>query len=153
MEITVMHQFDSKWEMFAEKIHNSSPIVGEHLARLMHNHAFLDWERVIVISDRDQVVGFCALLKNDVFKATPLSPFVSSIFVNESYRGYGIGLTLELVRQAEGAAAQAGFDTTYIATEKNGLYEQMNYQQVNHRSDKFGHDRRILMKSISYFNN
>jgi hypothetical protein len=48
MKIIVMKQHDQHWDAFAQQIQSVTWTAGRHLAYLMYNHAFLDWERVIV---------------------------------------------------------------------------------------------------------
>jgi hypothetical protein len=69
MKIIVMKQHDQHWDAFAQQIQSVTWTAGRHLAHLMYNHAFLDWERVIVFSDHGQLVGFCALLEHDIVPA------------------------------------------------------------------------------------
>lgn len=145
MKIIVMKQHDQHWDAFAQQIQSVTWTAGRHLAHLMYNHAFLDWERVIVFSYHGQLVGFCALLEHDIVPAVQ-SPFVGYVFVNNSYRGQG--LSEQLISRAETLAQQLGFDTTYIVTRHVGLYERLGYELFDHRQDRFGRENRMLMKSL-----
>lgn len=135
------------WQSAADQIGAIDWPAGAHLAKQMQTATWQSWERVIYATDGPKMVGFCALLAEDIVPDTPYTPFVSSVYVNPDYRGQG--LSLQLVQRAEVAAQAADTDDLYIVTRHVGLYEHLNYELVDRRDDRFGRRNRILHKTLN----
>lgn len=151
MQEYVLDQTDDLWQSFAHQIDKVSWNAGAFLAKRMLNDQFSDWERVIVLTDEDQLVGFCAVVKEDVVEGTGLAPFIGFVFVNEQYRGHH--LSQRLVRDAESQIAKIGFHQAYIVTAHVGLYEKLGYQQIDTQTNIFGRPMRVLAKKIAINDN
>ncbi|KRL21227.1 GNAT family N-acetyltransferase [Lentilactobacillus kisonensis] len=146
MEQDILADRDPKWHHFAKLIGAVSWPAGKYLANEMIAHRFLDWERVIVLVDSDKLVGFCAIVKEDIVKASGYSPFIGYVFVDEAYRGQH--LSQRLVTIAEDQLTQVGFLKAYIVTKHIGLYEKLGYQQIDTSIDQMGRKMRILEKEL-----
>ncbi|WP_341779134.1 GNAT family N-acetyltransferase [Levilactobacillus sp. HBUAS70063] len=137
----------SAWGQAAEQIGAITWPAGAALAKRMRTATWQPWERVVYATDGGALAGFCALLATDIVPDTPYSPFVSSVYVNPTYRGQG--LSLKLVQHAENTARAAKIDGLYIVTRHVGLYEHLDYELVDRRADRFGRLNRILYKSLA----
>lgn len=146
MKQIILADHDPQWHHFAKLIGAVSWPAGKYLANEMIAHHFLDWERVIVLTDGDQLVGFCAIVKEDIVKASGYSPFIGYVFVSEAYRGRH--LSERLVTIAESQLTQVRFRKAYIVTKHIGLYEKFGYQQIGTSIDQMGRKMRILEKEL-----
>ena len=146
MKQIILADHDPQWHHFAKLIGAVSWPAGKYLANEMIAHHFLDWERVIVLTDGDQLVGFCAIVKEDIVKASGYSPFIGYVFVSEAYRGRH--LSEQLVTIAESQLTQVGFRKAYIVTKHIGPYEKFGYQQIGTSVDQMGRKMRLLEKEL-----
>lgn len=121
---------------------------GAHLAEQMKNHALTDWENVLVCWQKEELVGFCALLKKDILKQTALTPFIGVVFVAEKYRGHRI--SQKLVAKAEEKARSLGFEHTFIATQHLGLYEKFGYHKIGEEKDIFDRWLNLYQKDLTH---
>jgi N-acetylglutamate synthase-like GNAT family acetyltransferase len=146
METYILDDSDDMWSHFAKLIGDVSWPAGKYLANEMLGGRLSDWERVIVLMDHDHLVGFCAVVQEDIVKNTGYSPFIGFVFVSEQYRGRGLSQTL--VKLAESQIKQTGFHKAYIVTKHVGLYEKVGYQQIDTSVDQMGKKMRILAKQL-----
>lgn len=128
-----------------EQIKYISWPAGAHLAKLLEEQKLTDWEQVFILSQAEKLVGFVAVLKEDLLENSPWTPFIGLVFVHEDYRGQH--LSELLVEKAEEKLVALGFEEAYIMTRKtSGLYEKLGYQKIAETKDKFGHLEEILHK-------
>ncbi|MEY2349460.1 GNAT family N-acetyltransferase [Lentilactobacillus buchneri] len=146
METYILDDSDDMWQHFAKLIGNVSWPAGKYLANEMLGGRVSDWERVIILMDDDQLVGFCAVVREDIVKGTGYSPFIGFVFVSEDYRGRH--LSQQLVKLAENQIKQIGFHKAYIVTKHVGLYEKLGYEQIDTSVDQLGRKMRILAKQL-----
>lgn len=105
-------------------------------------------ERVIVfLDDQDKFASFASLLDEDFVENTGKTPFISTVYVDPNYRGHN--LSFQMVTILEQEAKKLGFDTTYIATGHIGLYEHLNYEQIDTGTTVSGRVVRILAKKLT----
>lgn len=145
--IQILTPTSPNWATAAAQIGAISWSAGPHLAKVMTTADWQPWERVVYATDGAQFVGCCALLANDIVPATDYTPFISTVYVDPTYRQQGI--SLKLVRAAEQAAVVADISGLYIVTQHVGLYEHLDYQLIDRQNDQFGRPCRILYKSLS----
>lgn len=100
----------------------------DHLADMLKNWAFTDWETMIAACREDKVVGIATVMKTDYYPLPDLCPWVSSIFVTEEARGNRI--SGKMIGFANRYLKQHGFDRSYIPSEFTGLYEKYGYTYV-----------------------
>lgn len=146
MEIKILKPEDQFWQTAAKLMAQVSWPAGKYLSKQMQTKKFQPFECVIVLMDGDKLAGFAALLAEDIVDNTGLTPFISTVFVDEQYRGQG--LSKILVKTAEEQAQKAGFKTVYIVTQHVGLYEKSGYEQFSKGVDKFDRPMRMLKKKI-----
>ena len=81
MNITVMYAGHPNWDKVADFAAHCSWRAGPHLAELMRNNQFADWERVIAAFSGDDPVGFCTLTaKDEMPDSCDFTPFIGFVF-------------------------------------------------------------------------
>ena len=136
-----------EWEQSIPLISNVPWQAGSHLARQMQHKHWLDWEGVLSLWDGETLVGFCALLQEDLLKNSDLTPFIGVVFVAEKYRGHRFSETL--VYEAEQRARSYDFAQAYIVTQHVGLYEKYGYQKIAESEDIFNRPVNVYRKNLS----
>lgn len=99
--------------------------VKEHLLHTLRTWEYTDWETPFVAMADNKIIGMASIMKNDYYPIPEIYPWISSIFVEEKYRGYRI--SEKLINFANKYAMGCGFNKTYISSEHMGLYEKYGY--------------------------
>lgn len=100
----------------------------EHTAKMIRENNFSDWESMFVAMDKDKIVGHASILKTDYYPLPEISPWISTVFVTEEYRGMKIsGLMIDFINKY---AKELGFDKTYIPSEHFGIYKKYGYKYI-----------------------
>lgn len=120
--------------------------VKEHLASMVENWSFTEWETIFVATVNEKIVGICSIMKTDYYPLPELYPWISSVYVKEDFRGNRI--SEKLIEFANQYAKEIGFDKTYIPTEFEGLYEKYGYQFIKKITNYGGGIDRLLVKEI-----
>lgn len=102
---------------------------GIHLAEMMKKDLFTDWESVFCAKQNGQIIGFCTFLKTDYYPENRYSPWISSMFVQEDFRGNRISQLL--IDFAADYAKKVGFTRVYIPSGIIGLYEKYGFQKID----------------------
>ena len=102
--------------------------VKEHIANMIRNWEFSDWETMFAATVDGKIVGMTSLLKTDYYPLPEIFPWVSCVFVEKEYRGKRI--SGKMIDAANSYAKELGFDKTYIPSEYTGLYEKFGYTYV-----------------------
>ena len=99
--------------------------VKAHIAGMLRDWVFTDWERMFAAVCGDRIVGMASIGKTDYYPLPEIYPWVSCIFVTEDFRGRRI--SERLIDYANAYARTLGFSRTYIPSEFRGLYERYGY--------------------------
>ena len=118
----------------------------EHIAWMIENWVFTDWESMFVAVCDETIVGFCSIMKTDYYPLPEIYPWISCVYVEDEYRGNRI--SEKLISFANQYAKECGFKKTYIPTEYVGLYEKYGYCYVKDVINYGGGVDRLLEKSI-----
>ena len=102
--------------------------VKDHILWTINNWSFTDWETMFVAVADGQIVGMASIMKTDYYPLPEIYPWISSVFVTESYRGHRI--SEKLIDFANDYAKENGFKRTYIPTAHIGLYEKYGYRYL-----------------------
>ena len=116
---------------------------GPHFAGMLQDNRFTDWEAAFAACIGDEVVGFCSFLKEDYYPDHRYRPWISSIFVDEAWRGRRI--SHRLIEAAEAYARECGFAAAYIPTDMEGFYEKCGYTPCD-RLVNYGGDTDTVYK-------
>ena len=120
--------------------------VKEHTLQNLREWVFTDWESMFVAMAGNRVVGMVSLFKTDYYPLPEITPWVSSLFVTEDFRGRR--LSQQLVDHANAYALSLGFERTYIPSEHVGLYEKYGYHYVKDIVNYGGGTDRLYVKDL-----
>ncbi len=85
--------------------------------------------KMFIAIDGEELLGSTAIDKNDMDTMMHLTPWVSDVYVNPTYRGQGIGSAL--VRHATEYARQQGIDTLYLYTPgQESFYSRLGWKRM-----------------------
>lgn len=120
--------------------------VRDHIAGLIREWAFTDWETMFAAVKDGRIVGMASVLKTDYYPLPEIFPWVSCVFVEKPYRGQRI--SEKLIDAANRYAKEQGFKKTYIPTEHKGLYERYGYTYVKDIVNYGGGTDRLYVKNL-----
>lgn len=129
MEFILINQYHYLWQHMITYSKQCSWKTADYLAELMQNNEFSDWERVLVAVNGDEIDGFCTLTKKDTYPKLPYSPFIGFLFVSEKARGNRLGE--KLIEHGSGYLKDCGFDTVYIVSSHENLYEKFGFVKID----------------------
>jgi GNAT superfamily N-acetyltransferase len=120
--------------------------VKEHIAEMLRNWSFTDWECMFAAVEDGKITGMASLMKTDYYPLPDIYPWVSCIFVSEEARGHRISGML--IDYANSYAKALGFTKTYIPTEFTGLYEKYGYHYLRDIVNYGGDTDRLYVKDL-----
>ena len=120
--------------------------VKEHTVRVIKNWEFEDWETPFVAMVNGQIVGMVTIMKSDYYPLPEVFPWISTLFVSETFRGNRI--SGKLIDFANEYAKDIGFDRTYIPTGHIGLYEKYGYCYIKDIVNYGGDTDRLYAKKL-----
>ena len=120
--------------------------VRDHIAGLIREWQFTDWETMFAAVKDGKIVGMVSLLKTDDYPLPDIFPWVSCVFVETPCRGQKI--SGKLIDAANRYAKEQGFARTYIPTEYTGLYERYGYTYVKDVVNYGGGTDRLYVKEL-----
>lgn len=119
---------------------------GAHLANLLENSTFVDWESAFAAIVDNRIVGFCTFMKTDYYPNNKYFPWISTIFVDEEYRGKRIsGHMIEAVIKY---AKSLHFSHVYIPSDMVGFYEKYGFEKIDELENYGGDIDAIFVKAI-----
>ena len=137
MDILLIEKEHPLWEKTAAFAQSCSWRAGIFLAERMQKNSFQEWERVIIAAEQDTIAGFCTLTEQDELPADAgISPFIGFVFVDERYRGNR--LSEQMIRHALRYAKEIGYQTVYIMSGEQGLYEKYGFEMIGDRETIYG---------------
>ena len=120
--------------------------VKEHTVKVIQNWEFEDWETPFVAMVNGQIVGMVTIMKSDYYPLPEVFPWISTLFVSETFRGNRI--SGKLIDFANEYAKDIGFNRTYIATGHIGLYEKYGYCYIKDIVNYGGDTDRLYAKEL-----
>lgn len=147
MRVVSVDKNSPLWTKLADYAENCSWIAGPHLAQCMRDEkCFPGWETVFAALDGDAICGYCTLAEFDYYPENRYHPWISSMFVDEKYRGYRLsGL---LIAAAEARAREIGFEYAYIPSDMTGFYEKYGYEKIDSLVNYDGDTDDIFRKKL-----
>lgn len=116
------------------------------MAKLLEQDEFQDFESVFIALSGNKIIGFCTFLETDYYPENRYFPWISSIFVDEEYRGNRI--SEKLIQSAINHARKFGFDKVYIPSNIIGLYEKYGFCKIDELENYDGDIDNVFMKEI-----
>ena len=96
---------------------------------------------VLLLTDGDKLVSFCAYAEQDDIREKSLTPWVGFVYTFPEYRGKRhMG---KLLDHARVLAKDDGYEYIYISTGETGLYEKYGYSFWRMMKDMHGEDSRV----------
>ena len=120
--------------------------VKEHTVKVIQNWEFEDWETPFVAMVNGQIVGMVTIMKSDYYPLPEVFPWISTLFVSETFRGNRI--SGKLIDFANEYAKDIGFNRTYIPTGHIGLYEKYGYRYIRDIVNYGGDTDRLYAKEL-----
>lgn len=146
MYISKIEKNSEIWNELINYAKNCSWIVGKHLAGLMAENSFTEWEGVFAAVSEEKIVGFCTFMKTDYYPENRYSPWISCIFVDEAYRGCRI--SEKMIETVIAYAKEQGFSNVYIPSDISGLYEKYGFEKIDTLQNYGGDFDNIFAKEI-----
>lgn len=144
-----IEKIDEKSIYFNELINyaKSCPwVAGAHFADLLENNAFTDWESAFAAIVDKRIVGFCTFMKTDYYPDNKYFPWISTIFVDEEYRGKRI--SQHMIETVVEYAKSLGFSHVYIPSDKTGFYEKYGFEKIDELENYGGDVDAIFVRAI-----
>ena len=119
----------SEWNKTIDFAENCSWIAGKHFAMILRENRLTDWEAAFAAVEGDEIIGYCTFLKEDYYPENRYSPWISSLFVDEDFRGNRV--SQKLIQKAEEYAKNCGFERVYIPSDMINFYEKYGYRKID----------------------
>lgn len=125
------------WNDIISFAESSGWSAGPYLAKMMRENRFLDWERVFAVYEDGTPVGYCNLTKYDEMPPEAgFSPFIGFVYVDKAHRGHRV--SERLIRRAIEYAGSIGYDSVYLMSGEQGLYEKYGFEKLGEYRTAFG---------------
>ena len=144
MNFRAITSSDVLWNRVRDYAAECSWRAGKALANDMDNNAFVDWERVVVAFDDDNICGYCTVTKTDCIPDVSYTPYIGFLFVDEAYRGSR--LSQRLIQHAMTYLKEVGFDKVYLVSDHENLYEKYGFRVVERKIAPWGAEEKIYVQ-------
>lgn len=139
--------FHPLWEETKNYANNCSWRAGKNLACMMDQNQFVDWERIIVVTDNNSICGYCTVQKEDCIADLPYTPYISYIFVDEDHRGQR--LSEKMIDFAADYLKELGYGEVYLISDHEDLYEKYGFVVIDKKMAPWGSVEKIYRKDIN----
>ena len=146
MEIVKIENKTFLKEKLIDFAENCSWEAGKHLAFILKENNFLEWEAVFAAVEDGEIIGFCTFLETDYYPENRYSPWISSIFVDEKFRGNKI--SFRLIENTIEYAKMQSFKKVYIPSDMIGFYEKFGFIKIDELVNYGGDTDNIFVKEI-----
>lgn len=146
MEIVRLKYDALLWEKAIDFAENCSWAAGKHIAGMLRENRFTDWEAFFVAREGNDIIGYCSFLKEDYYPENRYYPWISSVFVTESARGKRV--SHELIETAIAYAKLKGFSKVYIPSDMKGFYEKCGFKPIDSLKSYGGDMDTIFMREL-----
>lgn len=141
--ITPEHILWDKTIAYAEKCHWRA---GKFLAEDMIKGRFVEWERVFIAMEGDDITGFCVASKTDCINNVPYTPYIGTLFVDEKFRGSR--LSQKMIIHVMQYLKTIGFKKVYIVSDHENLYEKYGFSVIDRKQSDWGTIEKIYMQLL-----
>ena len=146
MEIIRVKYGSDLYKKLIDYAENCSWIAGKHLAQILRENNFLEWEAVFAAVSEDEIIGFCTFLETDYYTENRYFPWISSIFVDENFRGKRISFAM--IEKAIEHAKLWNFDKVYVPSDMTGFYEKCGFEKIDELMNYGGDTDNIFVREI-----
>lgn len=134
------------WNAIMDYAENCPWTAGKHLAYIMRENKFQDWESVFAAIEDNKIIGYCTFMKTDYYPENRYSPWISTLFVDESKRGNRV--SLKIIETVIEYAKSKQFSKVYIPSDMTGFYEKYGFEKIDELKNYGGDIDNIFMKEI-----
>lgn len=121
-------------------------MAGKHLADMLRENRFQEWESVFAAISDDEIIGYCTFLKTDYYPENRYSPWISTIFVDEKHRGNRV--SQRMIETVIEYAKTQHFLRVYIPSDMVGFYEKYGFIKIDELMNYGGDIDSIFAKDI-----
>lgn len=146
MEIVRLEYGTLLWEKAIDFAENCSWVACKHIAGMLRENRFTDWEAFFVALEGNDIIGYCSFLKEDYYPENKYYPWISSVFVTEAARGKRV--SHELIETAVAYAKLKGFFKVYIPSDMKGFYEKCGFKPIDSLKSYGGDMDIIFMREL-----
>lgn len=134
-----------------DEIAKSDWRAGKYLAELLENDKFKELcgedSEVLLLTENDRLISFCTFAEQDEIPDTDMKPWLGFVCTFPEYRGNRyIG---KLIEHACTIAAEQGYDTIYVSTDQQGLYEKFGFEYTGIVKATIYGDNSLIYKKIA----
>ena len=97
--------------------------------------------RLLMLADGSKLVSFCTYAEKDDIPDTALTPWMGFVYTAPDYRGRR--LMGKLICRVKELARDDGYETVYISTGEEGLYEKYGAEYLTSMKDRRNTDSRV----------
>ncbi|MCL2850901.1 MAG: GNAT family N-acetyltransferase [Firmicutes bacterium] len=136
----------AKW-VFDEWSANNGGTLERQIYQIKHAIKTDGVPQTFIALHNGKLVGTVALWNNDLGVRQDLRPWLACLYVDNEFRGKGIGT--ELIKYCTAVAGKLGFEKLYLITEHSDYYEKLGWQHIDNAPRKSGYDD-IKIYSYTY---
>ncbi len=144
MEIRKIEKDSTYWDALIDYAENCPWIAGKHLAYIMRENQFQDWESVFAAIEDNKIIGYCTFMKTDYYPENRYSPWISTLFVDEAKRGNRV--SRKIIETVIEYARSKQFSKVYIPSDMTGFYEKYGFKKIDELKNYGGDIDNIFMK-------
>ncbi|MBU5439178.1 GNAT family N-acetyltransferase [Tissierella sp. MSJ-40] len=105
-------------------------------------------QQTFILMRKTKIIGFCQFIKYESINNQSLTPWISTLFIDEEYRGNRLsGL---LIENARNYAKKLGYEKLYLSTDHIQLYEKFGFKEIGLDIDKWGYPTKIYEINTDY---
>lgn len=141
-------------EWWLKQIADCDWVAGPYLHKLLKERRFHELygetARVLLLVNGPKLASFCTYAEKDDIPNTELTPWLGFVYTFPDYRGRR--LMGRLITRAKELARDGGYDSLYVCTQENGLYEKYGAEYVADMRDRRGEETRVLrMETYGFY--
>lgn len=146
MEIQLITQKHALWDNVKEYARGCGWSSGKILADDMEKQRFSDWERIAVLLEGESLRGYCTIIREEAIPDMPYTPFIGTLYIDESCRGMRLGQ--QLLTASMDYLKSLGFEKAYLISDHENLYEKYGFRVIDKRMAPWGREEKVYVQEI-----
>ena len=144
--VSIISPKDTLWNKLIDYANSCNWSAWPILAQKMNENKFLNWERIFVTIENDDIIWFCTFTKEDCIPDCEYFPFVWFMFVDENYRWKR--LNEQMINEVEKYAKTLNFEKLYIVSDHKWLYEKYWFEKCDEKIDELDRMETVFFRRI-----